>query len=230
MKNDIEVVSFNESLWAAEIKLPDSIIDYFWKQIEVAKNKNIDVKDTLAGNISSSLLLEDPEKVVENDIFPSLERTGAIPFWDTINQVFSRVWDNQTPLTFQAHLSTFWVNFQKKYEFNPLHKHLGMFSFVVWMKIPYSWEDEKESPLVKGTTNENAVGNFQVIYPAGGTIGLTSWQMSPKLEGTMLLFPSNLMHMVNPFYTSDEERITISGNVYYSPPLAPAKQSKGFGN
>ena len=34
-----------------------------------------------------------------------------------------------------------------------------------------------------------------------------SWQ------GKMALFPADLNHQVYPFYTSDEERITISGNV-----------------
>ena len=29
----------------------------------------------------------------------------------------------------------------------------------------------------------------------------------------MLLFPSSLHHMVYPFYNSDEERVTISGNI-----------------
>ena len=32
-------------------------------------------------------------------------------------------------------------------------------------------------------------------------------------EGTMILFPSSLNHNVYPFYTSDDYRISISGNL-----------------
>ena len=31
--------------------------------------------------------------------------------------------------------------------------------------------------------------------------------------GYMVMFPSSLYHMVNPFYECDEERISISGNI-----------------
>jgi hypothetical protein len=33
----------------------------------------------------------------------------------------------------------------------------------------------------------------------------------------MAFFPASLYHSVNPFYTSDEYRISIAGNVYCSP-------------
>jgi hypothetical protein len=32
----------------------------------------------------------------------------------------------------------------------------------------------------------------------------------------MIMFPSSLNHMVSPFYTSDEYRISISGNLIVS--------------
>ena len=32
-------------------------------------------------------------------------------------------------------------------------------------------------------------------------------------EGMMLMFPSKLHHSVYPFYTSDEKRISVSGNI-----------------
>ena len=37
--------------------------------------------------------------------------------------------------------------------------------------------------------------------------------MEKDIEGYMVMFPSRLMHQVFPFYESDKERITISGNV-----------------
>ena len=46
-----------------------------------------------------------------------------------------------------------------------------------------------------------------------GTSGVYTYRLSEKNEGTMLLFPSNLTHSVFPFYKSDEDRISISGNI-----------------
>ena len=37
------------------------------------------------------------------------------------------------------YLREMWVNYQKQHEFNPLHYHSGIYSFVVWMKIPTDW-------------------------------------------------------------------------------------------
>ena len=36
-------------------------------------------------------------------------------------------------------------------------------------------------------------------------------------EGTMILFKSNLKHQVDPIFTSDDYRISISGNLIMSP-------------
>jgi Rps23 Pro-64 3,4-dihydroxylase Tpa1-like proline 4-hydroxylase len=39
------------------------------------------------------------------------------------------------------------------------------------------------------------------------------YEMNPEVEGTMLFFPSKMMHQVHPFYNCDEDRISISGNI-----------------
>ena len=41
------------------------------------------------------------------------------------------------------------------------------------------------------------------------------YNLEPYNKGTMLFFPSSLSHTVYPFYTSDKERISISGNIHY---------------
>ena len=43
----------------------------------------------------------------------------------------------------------------------------------------------------------------------------TYWyNLNKEDEGTMLLFPSDLKHSVYPFYKCDDERVSISGNIY----------------
>jgi hypothetical protein len=41
--------------------------------------------------------------------------------------------------------------------------------------------------------------------------------LEPSDEGTMLFFPAQLNHCVYPFYLSNKERISISGNVSLNP-------------
>jgi hypothetical protein len=35
-----------------------------------------------------------------------------------------------------------WVNLQVKHEYNPLHDHSGVLSWVIWVNIPYDLEEE----------------------------------------------------------------------------------------
>ena len=37
-------------------------------------------------------------------------------------------------------------------------------------------------------------------------------------EGTIVMFPSEMLHAVYPFYTSDDYRISVSGNLRICPP------------
>jgi len=110
-------------------------------------------------------------------------------------------------------LKNLWVNFQKKHEFNPPHLHTGIFSFVIWIKIPYSLEDENK--MFPDMTDQNRrVSKFTFHY--SNIVGQHSGMVIPvdkSFEGKMLFFPANLTHSVNPFYTSDDYRISIAGNV-----------------
>ena len=58
------------------------------------------------------------------------------------------------------------------------------------------------------------ISNFSFVYTdILGNIKNYVYQMEKDIEGYMVMFPSRLMHQVFPFYESDKERITISGNV-----------------
>lgn len=199
--------------WYHFFKLPDDIIDYFWEQIEVAKKENIDVRGELVGNISRSLYLKDPENIIINRIFTRLFDTPyQFYFIEVIQKYFRRVSPHYGGLDAQPVLDKLWVNFQKKYEFNPLHDHSGLFSFVIWMKIPYNLEDERNLDFVKDASTQSNVGNFTFMSNLMESFII---EMDKDVEGCCALFPAYLHHMVYPFYTSDEDRITISGNIFY---------------
>ena len=114
-------------------------------------------------------------------------------------------------------LESAWVNFQKKGEFNPMHNHTGMYSFVLWYKIPYfSSIEEKASPGRK--SNNNLAGKFEFIYSnILGSVTGAMIDVDRQWEGQILLFPSMLNHTVYPFYSSDEYRISIAGNLFIKP-------------
>ena len=96
-----------------------------------------------------------------------------------------------------------WINFQKKNEYNPPHSHFGAYSFVIWLSLPYDTKEEKK--LYKSSTDFN----FQFIQD--GKIQQCPLDSS---EGDIILFPADLWHSVQPFFLSDEFRVSISGNIF----------------
>jgi len=199
--------------WYCCTQLPQGTVDYLWECIERAKEKNIDHRDQLAGNISKSIALEDPNDYLINDYFSAICRSDLRDkITDRIHESFRSAIPTIGGDTFDPYMNRLWVNFQKKHEFNPLHDHSGMFSFVIWMKIPYEHEDEKQLPWVKGSGADGAVGNFVLL---DRDLRCHTFAMGKHMEGQILFFPSFMHHMVYPFYTSDEERISISGNIAY---------------
>ena len=112
-----------------------------------------------------------------------------------------------------CYLESFWVNFQKQNEFNPIHNHNGVYSFVIWMKIPTKHNEQNKNPIAL-RANGKKISVFEFLYSnifgEHESIGI---EMNPDMEGTMLFFPSALLHGVYPFYNCDEDRISVSGNI-----------------
>lgn len=114
-----------------------------------------------------------------------------------------------------------WVNFQKKYEFNPPHTHSGEYSFVTWVRIPYNLEDERKLAMMKNGNADNS-SSFMFTFPqfapnrfSKGHIDHYTIRVDKSYIGRCILFPSHLHHSVSPFYTSDDYRISVSGNLYF---------------
>ena len=115
-------------------------------------------------------------------------------------------------------VNNIWVNFQKKYEFNPLHSHMSCdLSFVLWVKIPYNLELEKKmSHVCNSNMFNDETTAFTFLYPDPYNpdgISKKILQIDSNYEGKMIVFPSSLQHIVYPFFTSDEYRISVAGNI-----------------
>lgn len=107
----------------------------------------------------------------------------------------------------------YWANLQKKHEFNPMHTHDGTYSFVIWLKIPFKIADELATPI-SNKTNMPRSGMFSFLYTnVFGEIREAEFPVDESYEGTIFLFPASFTHTVYPFSTSDDYRISISGNL-----------------
>lgn len=114
-------------------------------------------------------------------------------------------------------LGALWINMQVAGEFNPIHKHPGVYSFVIWVEIPFTHENEKTyGPGF--ASNSNKGGCFEFVYTnAYGQLMSHPIPADKSFEGQMLLFPAKLNHVVYPFYTDAGYRISISGNLFRKP-------------
>lgn len=159
----------------------------------------------LAGNILHSFSLESSHENLSNLVLPMANVYDA-----HCNYLKNFTYtSNSHPFI----LTKCWVNFQKKYEFNPTHFHSGILSFVIYINIPYNCEDELKHSSSVDSKNPSA-GMFHFVYSdCIGGICVDPIVIDKSMENTIILFPAKMAHHVYPFYTSDDYRISISGNI-----------------
>jgi hypothetical protein len=194
-----------------EARLTADIIQKLDGLLEKAKDAGKQANRTLAGNISESLEMDDPGWIYSFVVKPLIDEYvgafGALPIL-TVSKITP---DNEMP---DMTLSRLWVNHQEQTEFNPMHHHSGIFSFVIFYEIPTHWAEQHALPHA-AKSNQPQASDFQFVYSdiLGATRGYNI-KMSPESNGMILLFPAALNHTVYPFYNCDKTRITIAGNVY----------------
>jgi len=167
---------------------------------------------SLAGNIANQYVIPVDTELEDYVLWLCRCYTDAFPkFLESTN--YSKAVNKDSPL--QLEIFSLWVNFMKKYEFNPPHNHSGKFSFVIWHKIPYELEAEMRYSPSKRLDVGNLSGTFQFLYPYFSEEGLslTNIRADKKYEGKICIFPSYLHHSVFPFYSSNEYRISVAGNL-----------------
>jgi hypothetical protein len=200
---NIEPKNFT-SIGYLETKLNKDEMSYLWSLV---KNHAESVKYRLVGHISNSFKLVDTDNWFFN--------TVVLKHCEAFAHYFTNTLGDSIPIS-QKHpyfLEAFWVNFQKQGEFNPLHNHYGVYSFVIWMNIPTDFEEQNKKPIAQDS-NDKLVSAFTINYidPIGRPAHIR-YKLDKSYEGTMLFFPSQLPHCVYPFYDCDEDRISISGNI-----------------
>lgn len=167
-------------------------------------NKAIPCNNQLAGNLEKEYRLVKSKKYSEKLILPHIyAHDNQFGYLNTINYFTGKP---------ELVLDNYWVNFQKKHEFNPIHNHTGAYSFVIWIDMPYDIKDEINLPS-SVNSNSKSPAHFNFYYTNSlGAVGMHSIPADKKYNGVIAIFPAPLCHSVNPFFTSDKYRISVSGN------------------
>lgn len=178
-------------------------IHYIKNNVHIATKVN----DTLAGHLDKEYSLMKSKSWVEKLIIPSInEYVNIFGYPEYINDILSN--------NCSYYLDKIWVNFQQKYEFNPIHHHTGIFSFVIWINNPYGEEERKVFKGVRDKEKRN--GCFEFLYTENnGFIRTENIFTDKSYNGKGVLFPSMINHCVYPFYSSDDYRISVSGNIKF---------------
>ena len=198
---------YHEQLLYLQSKVSDDILGQVKEEAKyILENESEFEKynKDLAGNIEKEYSIQKSSEILKNDLIAlanehhkHIKGNEDYPHWN---------------------LTSMWINFQKKYEHNPLHDHGGNLSFVMWVQIPYDLQEELELSNCK-TSNAPTNSLFSFVYTGVfGEIIDKEINVDKSYEGTIIMFNANLKHLVYPFHTSDDYRISISGNIIAGPP------------
>ena len=140
------------------------------------------------------------------------------PYLEEMGRAYQQRWDyypKENPNNNKLTVESVWVNMQKKLEVNPLHNHDGTLSFVAWLHVPFKLEDERNVENCKNSRTVELASTFQFVYTTAlGTIANCPMFVESGWEGRIVMFPAKLLHVVYPFQTSDDYRISIAGNLH----------------
>ena len=140
------------------------------------------------------------------------------PYLEEMGRAYQKQWDyypKENPNNNKLKVESVWVNMQKKLEVNPLHNHDGTLSFVAWLYVPFKLEDERNMENCKNSRTVELASTFQFVYTTElGNISNCPLFVESGWEAKIVMFPAKLLHMVYPFQTSDDYRISIAGNLH----------------
>jgi hypothetical protein len=169
-------------------------------------DNEVDYSSRLVANIKQSYDISDSKNLIEPHVVKLIKEYDRIyPGYTISKDCVSK----STPIG----IHDVWVNFQKPGEVNPNHCHPGIFSFVIWMYIPYSLEEQQE-----GLPGAPVNGLFEFTYTqVTGTINHIALPSDKNWQGKCCLFPSAMQHCVYPFSSDNlnQMRITVAGNVRF---------------
>ena len=205
-------------------KLNEEHMNLLWSYVRESSNRG-------------GWVLDDNNKVVKRDNFQewSLHDTTGRFQSEVLGPAISKYieyWGYPTAVLGTHYpipkFSRFWVRLSTRGEYRALHEHPSIWSFVIWMNLPFDNESERSKDLNDAYPE---AANFTIIYTDSvGRIKKQPYYLTKEDEGTIILFPSALNHIVYPHHSTDEYRISIAGDISVDSqnclePVMPTKQN-----
>tara|TARA_B100000131_G_scaffold72217_1_gene68511 strand:- start:2645 stop:3265 length:621 start_codon:yes stop_codon:yes gene_type:complete len=198
------------NLGITQDRIPSEIYQALNKEIVDIHTNDMGIQkmnESLAGHITKEYQITKSRQLLD-------------PFLEEMARAYQKQWDyypKENPNDNKLKVESVWVNMQKKLEVNPLHNHDGTLSFVVWLYVPFKLEDERKMENCKNSRTVELASTFQFVYPTvlGNIVNMPLFvESGSDWEGKIVMFPAQLLHIVYPFQTSDDYRISIAGNLF----------------
>ena len=180
--------------------ISDEFHEFLLNGLDPTLELGVSRADNLAGNIDKQL-----ESRLDAEIFLGQIYEHVYKYHDEFvrNESFFRPKAQETRLPILRSIVGPWVNYMRENDFNPIHRHNGNLSGIIFIDIPKQIEEDRISSDLKNDSS--------------GLIDFwcndMNWSFSPKSK-QLMLFPSNLLHGVYPF-KSNAIRITMSFNLLF---------------
>ena len=203
MDDKINVATYNWGPCVIKMKIRDDFKKLLFD--EAARNKQ-SYENKLAGQLYKEIGYDQKSKDV---IAPELAK-----YLGVYDQMFQRYQNKTYDKPPKYAISSLWINYQKRHDFNPPHDHDGRLSFVIYLDMPAEIIQENKDYIGMSC----GPGGIQFIYGEGNRDAITYMSEVPQ-TGDMFIFPAWLKHWVSPF-RSDVTRISVSGNVHSSIPIS----------
>ena len=183
-----------------KVKIPNEIIVKINDYSELVFNdekklKELDHGDQLAGNVTQEFLLE--EKFARD--------SGWLKFLSLVSSHVIKSFLNKDIKN--LNITSTWIVRQFQNEYNPVHNHTGHLSGVGYLKVPKNFG----GTVQKKNENRNKNGKIMFVHGSQQLLSRAILGITPAV-GDFYLFPSYLLHLVNPYYDTLEERRSISFN------------------
>ena len=217
--DNYRIYEFTNNLGYIDEKMPDDVYQIILDEIDIAAGRKVAHNTKLVGNIEEQYLMDFKNQINLYKLETYLR--GLAGIYEKKFKYMSCMGNQTMSLdegtSFDLRLRNCWVNFMKKYEFNPIHNHSGLYSFNIFVKVPYNLKEEFDSPRTQNK-DQKFPGCFSFYCSNGlGEFVPHVVEADKEWEQVIILFPSITQHCVYPFYTSDDYRITVSGNLYLNP-------------
>ena len=146
--------------------------------------------------------INDDENLFQNNVLK--------PCTDKYFETYGCPFKLKTTHSHELAFSRFWCRASLDGDYQSIHDHQGIFTFVVWLTVPFEGKDERQ--VQAGFRPE--ASDFVLVYPdTCGQLQKRNFVLGKGAEGKMLFFPSDINHIVYPHYTTQEYRIALAGDV-----------------